>query len=205
MDTGTVMEDEDNGDADADPLEVVEWMEGPPVPNISADAEMRAVERPDHLATGAKGVHRQEFEKGEVIENHQPKHVKDGLAMPNLRGPKPAMEEVMSLPAAPPIQIIPVMPQNSQEMAQQPTSMAPPLPLLFTPTALMQPEVCLPALAPALAVECIALPDPSPPPQLRRSPRLLSPGPSVLPQTTPPPETGLSPSPHASPPPAQLH
>jgi hypothetical protein len=123
------------------------------------------------------------------------------------------------VPVAPPIQIIPTIPQDSQELAQQPTLVGPPLPPLFTPTSVPEPKAATMASAvtaatPASAVTAatltsavsgIASPRPSPPrTQLRRSPRLLSPGPLVIPSTTPPPQPRLSPSPRRSPSPAQL-
>jgi hypothetical protein len=76
---------------------------------------------------------------------------------------------------APPINIIPATPQDSQEMPSQATLVAPPLPPLLTATSLPEQEAATPAS--------------------RRSPRLQSPGPS---------HPQLSPSPRPTPPPAHL-
>jgi hypothetical protein len=102
----------------------------------------------------------------------------------------------VSLAGALPIQIIPATPQDSQEMMQPTTMVAPPLPPLFTAMTLTERAAAPLAsglVPPASAVDIIASPRPSPrPPQLRQSPRLLTPVPQ------------FSPSPRPSPPPAQL-
>ena len=99
--------------------------------------------------------------------------------------------------AVPPIEIIPAMSQDSQEMVQWPTILVPPLPPLLTPPSVneaMEATMATAlAAAPAVtvasmasAVTSIASPHPSPPhTQVRRSPQLLSPGPSIMPSMTP--------------------
>ena len=73
-----------------------------------------------------------------------------------------------------PIQIIPAMPQDSQEMAQQPMILAPPLPPLLTPPSVneaiaatmataLAPAPAITVASTALAVTSIASPHPSPP------------------------------------------
>jgi hypothetical protein len=109
-------------------------------------------------------------------------HVEEDLAVAvpvaaPLAAPSTAqhVEEDVVGAIAPPINIIPATPQDSQEMPSQATLVAPPLPPLLTATSLPEQEAATPAS--------------------RRSPRLQSPGPS---------HPQLSPSPRPTPPPAHL-
>ena len=160
-------------------------------------------------AEGMEGVESEEVNSGMVKEN-----VEDGQKSQQVEaesavfeegglGPEPAdADDVIG--AVPGIYIIPAMPQDSQEMPQRPMTVAPPLPPLITPTSVPE-ATAVTAATPASAVTSIASPHPSPPrTQVRRSPRLRSPGPSVIPSTNPPPQPQLSTLPHPSPAPAQL-
>ena len=158
-----------------------------PLVNTEADANA------DGEAKGLEGMESEEVNLGMVKEN-----IEEGWKMQQVEaesailkegglGPEPANADNV-VGAVPGIHIIPAMPQNSQEMLQQPMTVAPPLPLLITPTSVPKAMAVM-AATPASAVTSIASPHPSPPRiQVHRSPQLLSPGPSVIPSMTPPPQ-----------------
>jgi hypothetical protein len=219
---------EDNDDADAGVTEDMESIkeievvqEGekrqdfehqaavPPLVNTKADADA------DGEAEDMEGVEPKEEVNQEIVKEND----EEGWRTQQLEAESAVLEEdpehadaENKVGAVPGIQIIPATPQDSQEMALLPMTVAPPLPPLVTPTSVAEATTATPATAtavpaatPASAVTIFASPHPSPPrTELRRSPRLLSPGPSVIPSTTPLPQPRLSTSPRPSPSPPQL-